>query len=144
MEKVIITKVFRTDTDKAGAKLINKNGKEYTKCNIQTKQHGEKYLSGFGNKTNENWKIGDEVEIIVKTVVSNGTEYLNYETPKAEDLQKNEIEVLKTKLWALTHRVDEMAEYLKVKFGKADAPKVEKTSDGIDYPDEQPSDSIPF
>jgi len=25
-----------------------------------------------------------------------------------------------------------------------EAPKVEKSSDGIDYPDEQPSDSIPF
>lgn len=140
MEKVIITKVFRTDTDKAGAKLMSKAGKPYTKCNIQTQQHGEKYLSGFGNKTNENWKAGDEVEI---KVTQNG-EWLNYETPKAEDLQKNEIEVLKTKLWALTHRVDEMAEYLKVKFGKADAPKVEKPFDGIDYPDEQPSESIPF
>lgn len=141
MEKVIITKVFRTDTDKAGAKLMSKAGKPYTKCNIQTQQHGERYLSGFGNKTNENWKAGDEVEI---KITQNG-EWLNYETPKAEDLQKNEIELLKTKLWALTHRVDEMAEYFKVKFGKAEQAKVEQKSDTLDYPQEDYSaDNIPF
>lgn len=137
MEKVILTNVFRTDKDKEGNKLVSKTGKPYSKCNIKTQQHGDKWLSGFGNKTNEGWKVGDEVEV---KITQNG-EWLNYETPKAEDIQKNEIEVLKTKLWALTHRVDEMAEYLKIKLGKADRPKA---SDGIDYPDKQPSTEIPF
>lgn len=112
MQKVIITKIFRTDKTKDGNPLISKNNKPYTKCNIQTQQHGEKWLSGFGNKVNEKWSNGDEVEIII---TQNG-DFLNYETPKVEDVQKHEIEVLKTQVAVLKNKVTTMENFLKTKF----------------------------
>ena len=53
-------------------------GKPYTSLSIKTNEHGEKWLSGFGNKDNENWNTGDTVEIEVEQK----GEYLNFSTPK--------------------------------------------------------------
>ena len=43
-----------------------------------TREHGEKWLSGFGNKDNAGWNVGDDVEIDVEQK----GEYLNFSTPK--------------------------------------------------------------
>ena len=53
-------------------------GKPYTSLSIKTNEHGEKWLSGFGNKDNQNWAEGDTVEIEVEQK----GEYLNFSTPK--------------------------------------------------------------
>lgn len=79
MEKITLTKVFRTDKDKQGNPLKSSKGVPYTRLNVKSQEHGDKYISGFGNKENANWKEGDTVEVIIK---QNG-EYLNFEMPKA-------------------------------------------------------------
>lgn len=61
-----------------------RTNKPFTSISIKAKEYGEKYLSGFGNKDNANWKEGMEVEVAeVKEVVKDGKTYLNFEMPKA-------------------------------------------------------------
>jgi hypothetical protein len=66
-------------------KISSKNNKSYVSVGIMTKEHGDKWLNGFGNNGNRNWKKGDAVEITVK---QNG-EFLNFEnadTGKNDDV----------------------------------------------------------
>lgn len=72
METVKITNIKRESK-------ISKTGKPYTSLRMQTEKHQENWLSGFGNKDNQGWNVGDTVEIEVKM---NG-QYYNFETPKA-------------------------------------------------------------
>lgn len=74
--QVTITKIFREE------KVSQKTGKPYTSLQLFTKEHGEQRLSGFGNRDNQNWKIGDTVEIEVKEIERDGNTYLNFETPR--------------------------------------------------------------
>lgn len=76
--KVTLTNVKVYTQDKEGKPLKSKEGKPYTRLNIQCKEYGDKWLSGFGNSRNKNWQAGEEVDIEVK---QNG-EYLNFEMPK--------------------------------------------------------------
>jgi len=57
---------------------VAKSGKTFTQLNIQTREHGQAWISGFKNKNNEYWKVGDVVDIDVKPSNFNGKEYLNY------------------------------------------------------------------
>ena len=62
--KVKLTKVFRDHKNKDTKQpLISKDGNPYNKIAIKTEQHGEKWLSGFGNSANYFWKKGDTVEV---------------------------------------------------------------------------------
>lgn len=36
-----------------------RTNKPYTSMSIQTQEYGERWLGGFKNKGNENWKVGD-------------------------------------------------------------------------------------
>ena len=65
--KVKLTRVSRNNK-------TSKGGKDYVSLGIQTEQHGDKWINGFGNNFNKDWKQGDEVEI---EVVENG-QYLNF------------------------------------------------------------------
>lgn len=82
LTKVTLTKVYRSDTDKNGNKLVSKNGKPYTKVGIKTAQHGEQWLNGFGNFDNRGWNEGDQVLINIE---QNG-QYLNFSTPGQSEL----------------------------------------------------------
>jgi len=73
-EKVTIERIHRSDKDKTGNLFTTKDGRNYTRIGIKTQEHGEKWLSGFGNSENSNWNVGDKVEIIVE---ENG-QYLNF------------------------------------------------------------------
>lgn len=64
--KVTLTTVYKSDKDKQGQPLINKNGKPYTKLAIKTKEHDDTWLSGFDGKLTTGWIAGAEVEIEVK------------------------------------------------------------------------------
>lgn len=65
-------------------KTSKRNNKSYVSLSIKATQYGDKFLSGFGNKANESWKVGDEVEVLeVKEVEKEGKVYLNFEMPKA-------------------------------------------------------------
>jgi len=103
MEKLTITKIVRYTTNKEGEKLINRNGKPYERVYITTEEKGDKWISGFGSRSNQEWKEGDVVEV---NVVQNG-EYLNFETPRSsvspqalEDL-KMRLENIESRLSAL-------------------------------------------
>jgi len=89
MEKVTIVKVYRSNKDKQGNILKTQDGREYTRLAIQTKEHGQKWISGFGNSKNSDWKAGDSVDIIIEP---NG-EYLNFKMPK--DINELEARVAK-------------------------------------------------
>lgn len=81
MTKLTLTQVTRTQR-------TSKDGKPFTSLTIKANEYGQKFLSGFGNKANENWKEGDTVEvenIVEKPGVNKKGEsvvYLNFEMPK--------------------------------------------------------------
>lgn len=108
MQKVIITKIYKTDKDKQGNQLKSKEGKPYTRMSIKTEQYGDKWISGFENKDNSSWKEGDEVEVLIK---ENG-EYLNFETPKKDDKVNDKLELILTKLGKLQFTVEQICELL--------------------------------
>lgn len=66
----------------------SKAGKKFTSVSIKTDRYGDRFLSGFGSKENRDWKVGDEVELIVTEKEYNGKSYLNFEhkrEPRLED-----------------------------------------------------------
>lgn len=69
--QVTITKISRKDR-------VSKAGKPFVSLGIMTKQHEERWLSGFDGPETKDWKIGDTVEI---DVAEKG-EYLNFTLPK--------------------------------------------------------------
>jgi hypothetical protein len=83
--KINITYINRTQR-------TSREGKPFTSISLKCSQYGEKYLSGFGNKANENWAIGQEVEIAeVKEVQKDGKTYLNFEMAKATPQASSEV-----------------------------------------------------
>jgi len=90
MEKLTITKVYRSNKDKKGNLLKTSDGREYTRLAIKTKEYGDKYVSGFGNDKNSSWKVGDTVEVVVEKK----GEYLNFSMPKEKDVLLERIEKL--------------------------------------------------
>ena len=134
MQKLTITRIFTTDKDKNGNPLISKNNKPYTRMSIQTKEHGEKWLSGFKNQTSGAWQVGQEVEVIVK---ENG-QYLNFETPKMEDKVDMNMEKVLNNLTRIHLLVNAIYEHVVPQ-------KIKVDSTGIEYPEEEinPED-IPF
>ncbi len=72
--KLTLKRVIRRQKDKAGNKLLTKAGKEYERVSIQTEEHGDKWLSGFGSSWNDNWNEGD----VVNAKVEQKGEYLNF------------------------------------------------------------------
>lgn len=76
--KTRLTNIKVYTNDKDGKPLKTKDGKPYTRMNIQIESHGDKWISGFGNARNKSWQIGDEIDVEVK---ENG-QYLNFEMPK--------------------------------------------------------------
>lgn len=61
----------------------SKTGKPFTSITIKAKEYNDKFLSGFGNKENSTWQVGQEVEVAdVKEVSKDDKIYLNFEMPK--------------------------------------------------------------
>ena len=75
--KITLTKVYRSNKDKNGNLLKNKDGKEYTRLSVKCKEYGDKYLSGFDAQWNGNWQIGDTVE----TDIQENGDFLNLVKP---------------------------------------------------------------
>ena len=69
--QVVLTAVYRKE------RTSTRTGRPFTSIGIKTQEHGEKWLSGFGNKDNAGWKTGDTVEILVEQK----GEYLNFSMP---------------------------------------------------------------
>lgn len=131
--QVTITKIYTTDKDKQGNPLKSKKGAPYTRMSIKTQEHGEKWLSGFQNADNKEWKEGDTVEIVVK---ENG-EYLNFETPKKEDKVVEVMEKVLNKLTSMNLDIQIIKEHL-----EARAPK--GTWGTLNSPNAVNNPNIPF
>ena len=129
MEKYKITKITRYQNDKQGQPLKTKDGRPYTRVNLQTAQHGQKWISGFGSNTNVNWKEGDEVELIIK---ENG-EYLNFSEPKKIDAVDEKLEKILNKLTQMNLILESMRQYVMPEKKQAPVPMGDT---GIDYPEE--------
>jgi len=102
--KITLTRVFVTDKNKDGTPLMSKLGKPYSKLSVKCVEHGDKWLSGFKGRENENWKEGDQVDVIVK---QNG-DFLNYEVPKAEDKLAMRVSALEIEVMQLRNAVAKM------------------------------------
>jgi len=101
-----ITKITRYTKDKQGNPLKTKDGRDYTRVNLQVAEHGQKWISGFGSNTNVNWKEGDEVELIIK---ENG-EYLNFSEPKKIDAVDEKLEQILNKLTTINLVIQQIKE----------------------------------
>lgn len=125
--KLNLTYVNRTQRNSAA-------GKPFTSLSIKATQYGEKYLSGFGNKANENWKVGDEVEVAaVNEVVKGDKTYLNFDMPKSTGGVDNaKVEEVLTKLGKIDWKLDQIVDFLK-KTAPKPVQKVPGTD--IDYPE---------
>lgn len=103
MEKITINWVKRTPRTSA-------SGKPYVSLSLKTKEYGDSYLSGFGNKENESWNVGDVVEVTIKKVEKDGKEYINFETLKKEDIKEAKVvdmlSQLMTKVGLMSAKID--------------------------------------
>lgn len=63
------------------------SGKDYISVSIKVEEYGEQYLSGFGSDINENWQVGDDVDLDITTKEKDGKEYLNF-TAKTSSVSK--------------------------------------------------------
>lgn len=80
MEKVTITKVSISDTDKAGNKLINKFGKPYYKVGIKTNEYGDTFINGLMPFSPDRWE-GTTQEVEVFDEEYNGKTYKKFKLP---------------------------------------------------------------
>lgn len=130
MEKVKITRIYRTDKDKNGNHLVSqKTGRPYSKCSIKCEQYGDKWIGGFSNQTNQSWKEGDEVEI---EITQNGN-YLNFKTPNKNDQLDQVIN-------ALANRVAKLEEFCYRNNTVAGIPEPDKPKPEA----QQMNDELPF
>lgn len=133
-EKITIARIGSFNTDKQGNKLINKNGKPYTRVLIDTTD-GRK-MSGFGSQETSNWNEGMEVE--VEVTESNG--YLNFNLPKKEAVSE----------MAIKTAVDQMLQPIRMSLARIEehlgtAPKPTIGNTNVPYPtDEGYNNPSPF
>lgn len=122
------------------------SNKPFVSLSIKAEEYGQRYLSGFGRKDNEHWKVGDEVEVgEVKEVVKGDKTYLNFEMPQKETSNSKDLELILTKLTFMSLKMDELVLWKRHQTGE-DKPKVMGTeipyptaeSEGIDM------DNLPF
>ena len=106
VQKITLTRVYRSDKSKEGVAFVSKLGKPYTKLGLQTKEHGEKWLSGFDGSHTSSWKEGDVVDVVVTpNVGKDGKTYLNFEVPKDTDKLESRLAALEVQVMNLTNTV---------------------------------------
>lgn len=128
MEKATLTLVKKTERTSA------RTGKPFTSLSIKSEERGDVYLSGFANKDNANWKEGDVVEIEVKEVEKEGKTYLNFETPKKDDLVMIELGKIRFSVGALRNDILDIKEHLKLKAKDLPYPTREEEGMSEDSP----------
>src|SRR3990167_3671552 len=138
--EITITKTYRTDKDKEGKPLMTKGSTDrpsrpYTRLAIKTKEHGDKWLSGFENRETANWKEGDIVDI---EITPNG-QYLNFKTLSQEDKMWKEINRQAGEIHNLKKQ---MADILR-NFGQVPDEEVGKVNEELDEASELEK-SLPF
>lgn len=82
-----ITYLKSDNTDREGNQLMSKAGKPYTRLTLKVESKGDRFISGFENAQTKEWRVGDEVDIIITESDKkdkNGNPYLNWSLPKKE------------------------------------------------------------
>ena len=95
--KVVLVKVYASDTKKDGTQYLDKNNKPYQRVAIQTNAHGDNWLSCFSFRSNDlmrTWREGQEVEILV----SKNGDYWNFREPRKTDLIEQRLTHLEQRL----------------------------------------------
>jgi len=60
-------------------KISKKTNNPYTSIGLLTEEYGDKqWINGFGNKQNEDWKIGDVINVELTQGEYNGNKTLNF------------------------------------------------------------------
>lgn len=99
-----ITYLKRDDTDREGNALMSKAGKPYTRMTLKVESKGDRYISGFGNASNKDWSVGDEVDITIveaEKTDKEGRPYLNFSQPKSVDKIGDDIAIIKKDITTL-------------------------------------------
>ena len=118
----------------------SKAGKPFTSISIKAKEYADKYLSGFGNAQNKDWKVGDTVQVeAVTSKESNGKTYLNFEMPKKANgtsggMTLSQAEELLIRVAKIQYIVERIMDYVR--------PDDGKTSAGTKVPDFSEVDDI--
>jgi hypothetical protein len=79
--EVTITRITKFDKDRNGIPLSTKTGKRYTSLRFQCNEYGSRWVSGFENHDNKDWKEGDTVDVNIEEK----GDYLNFSMPKKEN-----------------------------------------------------------
>ena len=100
MAQLTITKIYRSDKDKEGKPLLSKkDGRPYSKIALKTREYGEgRWVSGFGNQTNSQWKEGQTVEVEIEEK----GEYLNFKNINKVDALEKRVEMLEAVVFKKT------------------------------------------
>ena len=93
-----LTDIKQITTDRAGVPLRTRDGRPYTRLLIKTEEHANQWISGFQNKQNYNWKVGDLVNIEIQEVQKDGQTYLNFRTQDRIDLLEARIATLEIQI----------------------------------------------
>lgn len=126
--KLNLTYISRTE------RVSARTNKPFTSVSIKAKEYGDKFLSGFGNRDNIDWKEGMEVEVAeVKEVVKDGKTYLNFEMSKKPNLDE-----LIARIGELENRVVD----LNLRVIALEPQTVNNTT--IDYPKQTPENTPDF
>lgn len=134
MEK--LTFVKRTDTDAKGDALVSKQGKPYTRVSIKVESKGDRYISGFGNQGNAEWKVGDEVDITITesdTKDKTGKPYLNFSQPKKQENNSEQMEIILNKLTGIQLTLGAIADHV-----------IPKKKAAYEYAEDENPEDVPF
>lgn len=102
IQKLTLTAVIRKSM------VSTRTNKPYTSVSIKAKEHGDRYLSGFGSAKTDSWKEGDVVTLEVtesEKLDKNGKPYLNWDHIDNEKLMEGRISILETHVRELAARI---------------------------------------
>jgi single-stranded DNA-binding protein len=140
--KVNLTKITRYSTKKDGSPYQDKNGKQYHRVVIETEEHDESIsMLDFDNATYGK-TAGDTLEIDNVEENDYGMNADITEEPSGDHETAEKIQWIKHKMeYTILPLLEELAKKQGIEISK---PK-EKVEDGINYPDEEITESdIPF
>jgi len=124
-------------------------GKPFTSLRMKVASRGDALISGFGNKSNEHWKVGDSVNILIEQK----GQYLNFTQADSKQGQEKtanaKIEEILTKVSKIDYKIDRIIDHLKGNKVKSDYPQ-EDVNPNFDIGDMEASrvlnddEEIPF
>ena len=59
------------------------------------------WMNGYYNQVTKNWKVGDEVEVLITEKEKDGKVYKNFSLPKKEDVMSDELKGVMSRLTKL-------------------------------------------